>query len=35
MKDMGELAEAWGYVERALAISEKALGPDHPDGRAA
>ena len=28
---MGNLAEARPYYERALAINEKALGPDHPD----
>ncbi len=28
---MGNLAEARPYYERALAIREKALGPDHPD----
>ncbi len=28
---MGDLAAARPYLERALAIYEKALGPDHPD----
>ncbi|NIW93871.1 MAG: tetratricopeptide repeat protein [Phycisphaerae bacterium] len=28
---MGDLAEAKPYFERALAIDEKALGPDHPN----
>jgi Tfp pilus assembly protein PilF len=28
---MGDLAGAQPYFERALAIREKALGPDHPD----
>jgi hypothetical protein len=28
---MGDLAGARPYYERALAIREKALGPDHPD----
>ncbi|MCI0645537.1 MAG: tetratricopeptide repeat protein, partial [Chloroflexi bacterium] len=27
----GDLAGARPYYERALAINEKALGPDHPD----
>jgi len=30
-KAAGELAEARGYQERAAAIREQALGPDHPD----
>ncbi|MEZ4642022.1 MAG: tetratricopeptide repeat protein [Chloroflexota bacterium] len=28
---MGDLAAARPFCERALAIREKALGPDHPD----
>jgi tetratricopeptide (TPR) repeat protein len=28
---MGDLAAARPYLERALDITEKALGPDHPD----
>jgi len=31
LRDMGDLAAARPYLERALAIREKALGPDHPD----
>lgn len=29
--DTGAYAEAQALLERALAISEKALGPEHPD----
>jgi len=31
LQHYGNLAEARPYYERALAIKEKALGPDHPD----
>ena len=31
LQDMGDLAGARPYYERALTIKEKALGPDHPD----
>ncbi len=31
LRDRGALAEAESLAERALAIREKALGPDHPD----
>ena len=31
LQDQGDLAAARPLFERALAISEKALGPEHPD----
>jgi tetratricopeptide (TPR) repeat protein len=31
LRAMGDLAGARPYYERALAIREKSLGPDHPD----
>ena len=31
LEEQGKLAEARSHYERALAISEKALGPRHPD----
>jgi tetratricopeptide (TPR) repeat protein len=31
LQAMGNLAEATPYYQRALAICEKALGPNHPD----
>ena len=31
MRDRGDLDGAQMYFERALAIDEKALGPDHPN----
>ena len=31
LRDLGDLAGARGELERALAIVEAALGPDHPD----
>jgi hypothetical protein len=31
MRNQGDLAAARPLLKRALAINEKALGPDHPD----
>jgi Tetratricopeptide repeat len=31
LRDLGQLEAARPYLERALAICEKVLGPDHPD----
>ena len=33
LKDEGDLAGARDHLERALAIKEKALGPEHPSTR--